>query len=532
MNNRFCRFGLSILAFASITICVRLPIANAQNAGSDLPPMRWFSLDDPVTVGSGVEISTTGFGARGVPLKVLPDAPPASQASLVVRTQPQTRFISHDLSSATNIINSLRVNVFAEISGIGYGASLSAGYGSLFASNVNERKWEVDAVRTQTSYFKGDPLLTQDAKNLYNGYTDANGVVIAPNPAGFRSTYGNYFVSSITYRRRLMVRFTSQISSQVNEQDIRAAIDYSSSCFSLNADMSTLSLALSKIGNTSIEIEIEGVGGAQVISAATQQNLELLRDAVANILSKFDDVPVGDDLDGVPGIVDVVKLRSYSTLREIQVAYDPFRTPNEDTMGVALASYIRLEQTRRRLVELKSRNYNVQLTGYLLGKAQEVEVKRKTLTQFMRRLATDQTGQAFPIPKTDVSFVDPEVTRWTLYFITNIQYSDGVDRKQFTFKVSGEIPFTIKCDGAPIAAQGSVDTLFPPPRGGTYNDSVTGIKTQIYIVLFKNNEDFKSLPTLKFSLQTLENLPNFLATDFNSARQVQIVVSPAGYPHP
>lgn len=102
-------------------------------------------------------------------------------------------------------------------------------------------------------------------------------MAIAPNPVGFRSAYGNYYVSSITYRRRVRVRFISQISKQVSEQDIRLALKASYSCFSISTDMASLQIALSKLGNTSVEIDVEGMDGAQVISAAVGTDLLMLR---------------------------------------------------------------------------------------------------------------------------------------------------------------------------------------------------------------------------------------------------------------
>ncbi|MCX6378574.1 MAG: hypothetical protein NT023_03730 [Armatimonadetes bacterium] len=228
----------------------------------------------------------------------------------------------------------------------------------------------MSAVRIQTYSLKKDPRISAAAQKALD-------VAQGGSTTNFRSLYGNYFVAGITYRRRVRVRFTSQISKQVSEQSIRAAINASSACFSAHADMAKLETSLTAVGDTSVEIEIDGLNGAQVISIGAVGDLVALRDAVADLLSHFDDIPTGSGVEPVPGIPDQVKLRAYSTILPIQI--DPFKTPNEGSVNVAFGDYIRLDRIRNRLSELSGRTYNLNLTSYLNRKSKEVETKRLTL---------------------------------------------------------------------------------------------------------------------------------------------------------
>lgn len=504
----------------------------AQNASGDLPPMYWYSRHDPIGIGQGVEISTQGMGARNNPFNL--DA--AMAAGQIVRGAPQTLFESHDLSKTENILSDLKVNVFAEVSNVTYKGSASFNYSKLTSNNIDERRWEVSAVRIQTYSLKKDPRISTAAQTTLD-------VAQGGSTTNFRNLYGNYFVSGITYRRRVRVRYICQISSQISEQEIRAAIAASSSCFSVKADVKSLSQSLSKFGSLSIEVEIDGLDGAQVISVAAGStvdqigsSLKDLQAAVALLLSHFDDIPSGDGVEAVPGIPDQVKLRSYTTILPIQI--DPFKTPNEDSLNVAFADYIRLDQIRNRLSALAGRSYNLRLRTYLNLKSQEVETKRLTLVNYMQRLVLNPTT-IIARPNTQIAFEDPEIIRWR-YVPSSSIVRGGSQTNYFemTFEIIGEVPVTLTptqktfTNGTHSITLEEIDE-FP------FTGPATGITRRKVIAVWVSNPGTNANsvfaeagmvaetgqhPIQTWVLKTQEGTQYFLNTDMAGGRQITITL--------
>lgn len=470
-----------------------VPKAHAQSFG-DLPPMQWYSANDPVSLGQGVEISTAGIGTRNSYITI--------DDSLIDKQQPITRFESYDFARSEEIVKNLKINAWATVKTLTFRGSLDFNYNKFTSSNIDERKWEVDAVRLQT----------WSLKKL--------GDIPAPTGAAaatFRSRFGNYYAAAVTYRRRLRVRFTSQVSKQVSEQDIRLVIALSTKVFSASADVSDLQYSLTKLGSVSVEIEIDGIPGSEVLAVGGIGDLETLRNRVSDLLSHFDEVAPGER----PGVIDAVKLRDYSTL--FAITFDPFKTPKEDSLALSIADYIRLETLRDRLQTLRTRNYNVRLKNYLLSKTQEVETKRQVLVKYMQRLIQNQDEREIPRPTTDVAFEDPEVIRWRLvrWYLT-----PGNATLATEFEVSGEYDVQIKCTNAYLPQGG-----YPDPASKKI-DPITGITKWRY-TLQANYRDAGGLgdvkPDMEFILKTQEGAQYLLATDPTKVRQLRIILPFAFY---
>lgn len=476
-----------------------VPKAHAQSFG-DLPPMQWYSANDPVSLGQGVEISTAGIGTRNSYITI--------DDSLIDKQQPITRFESYDFARSEEIVKNLKINAWATVKTLTFRGSLDFNYNKFTSSNIDERKWEVDAVRLQT----------WSLKKL--------GDIPAPTGAAaatFRSRFGNYYAAAVTYRRRLRVRFTSQVSKQVSEQDIRLAIGLSTKVFSASADVSDLQFSLTKLGSVSVEIEIDGINGSEVIKVGGIGDLAALRDHVSDLLSHFDEVAPSER----PGVIDAVKLRDYSTL--FAITFDPFKTPKEDSLALAIADYIRLETLRDRLQTLRTRNYNVRLKNYLLSKTQEVETKRQVLVKYMQRLIQNQDDREIPRPTTDVAFDDPEIVRWRIvrWFIP----TPDVTFLNVDFEVYGESDVHIECTNTefPLGGYPDPSTKKVDPITGIlkwtarmqihYNPGVAGTKTDIEFIL-----STKERPKEGDQL-----VPYLLATDPTKVRQIKIVLPFAFY---
>lgn len=544
-RSRFLGLGVLLVLGA---LGVPSASVQAQNANGDLPPMYWYSRHDPVGIGQGVEISTQGMGARNNPFNL--DA--AMAAGQIVRGAPQTVFESHDFSKTENILSDLKLNLFASVTGTAWSGSLGFNYSNLTSNNIDERKWEVSAVRIQTYSLKKDPRISADAQKTLD-------VTQGGSTTNFRNLYGNYFISGITYRRRVRVRYSCQLSSNVSEQDIRAAVTASSACFSLKADVKSLSRMLSKFGKLSIEIEIDGLDGAQVISIAAgipgqtdesraneiANSLKDLQVAVSDLLSHFDDIPSGSGVEAVPGIPDQVKLRSYSTILPIQI--DVFKSPNQDSLNVALGDYIRLDQLRNRISALAGRSYNQILRNYLNKKAQEIETKRLTLVNYMQKLVLNPTT-VIVRPNTQVAFEDPEIIRWR-YVPSSSRTRDNPTYFDMTFEIIGEVPVTIvpvQKEFWKIGVVLPTDPNVPLPKSEiswveigdflplTYRDSATGILHRTVFLTWKSDSDLDSNansvfakvggPTHTYILKTLEGTQYFLNTDLTGGRQITITL--------
>lgn len=465
--------------------------SNAQSFG-DLPPMQWYSANDPISLGQGVEISNAGIGSRNSYIAV--------DDSLIDKQQPITRFESYDFSRTEDIVKNLKINAWATVKTLTFRGSLDFNYNKYTSSNVDERKWEVSAVRLQTWSLKklGDiPAPTGTAA------------------ATFRSRFGNYYASAITYRRRLRVRFTSQISKQVNEQDIRLAIGYSSKVFSASANVSDFQSILSNLGSVSVEIEIDGIPGSEVIKVGGINDLAALRDHVSDLLSHFDEIAPGER----PGVIDAVKLRDYSTL--FAIVFDPFKTPKEDSLALSIADYIRLETLRDRLQTLRTRNYNVRLKNYLLSKSQELETKRQTLVKYMQRLVQNQDDKEIPRPNTDFAFDDPEIVRWR---ITRWYITPGNVFLDVEFEVYGEADIHIENPNTELPLGG-----YPDPATKKI-DPITGISKWKSIMHIHYNPGVAGSKTdIEFILKTQEGMQHLLATDPAKVRQLKIVLPFAFY---
>lgn len=378
--------------------------ANSQST-APVSTIQWSRNLKPVVLGSGLQVTPGQISVVNQSLNLPLDSTGFSWQNKSVSLN------LLDFSELSDTINQLNLNAWGEYSGLLSGGGFSVDFKQYQAFQGNHRHWEVD-IRRNWAAFIPNPALN----------ISADKVARFSSPTTFNNLFGNYAVTGIAYKRVITIKFDGEFEQSLSASQIDAAIQASYGSFSGGGSISAAQSNLSVFSRVTINIMVDGGGGAQLLATGATGDLPSLVAAVANQLAQWDTQPIDPNS---AGTVDYVFVTPYTAISPyVKVQAQP--GPNQVALANAIGEYVVLQQAVTRLGQIRQqdKNLNPLLQQYLFGitgKNGKHVPNTGKLDEATADLALQYTylhtlGKGFQASDPNISFHfdDPDVVSWRI----------------------------------------------------------------------------------------------------------------------